>query len=340
MEEAQFYKKLKNNETQCELCHHFCRIQAEQTGVCGIRKNKKGELYSLNFGLPIAQNIDPIEKKPLFHFQPGSITYSLGTLGCNFRCKNCQNWEISQIKDINIEKEIKKLELVLPQEIVKEALGKECQSISCTYNEPTVFTEYALEIMKLARENGLKNVWVSNGYMSENCLGAILPFLDAINIDLKSMDEDFYIKNCGAELNPILENLKILKQEEIHLEIATLIIPSLSDDKNMLKKMANFIVAELGDETPWHLSKFSPQISWQLKDLKETPEEDIHEACDIGKKSGLKYVYVGNLPRDAKENTYCPECEELAIRRLGYYIERFDNEGLCAKCGGDLNIIA
>jgi pyruvate formate lyase activating enzyme len=337
MKEAKFYEKLNNEEVKCRLCHHFCNIQKNKTGVCGVRKNKDGILYALNYGFPIAQNIDPVEKKPLFHFQPGSITYSLGNLGCNFKCKNCQNWEISQVK--NIEDQIEKLTYVDPVKIVEEAIGNDCQSISYTYTEPSIFAEYALDIMKLARENELKNIWVSNGYMSEECLGAILPYLDAVNIDLKSMDENFYLKNCGAKLNPILENLKILKQEQVHVEIATLIIPGLSDDEDMLKKMADFIASELGNETPWHLSKFSPQISWQLQDLDETDDSALYNAHEIGKTAGLKYVYLGNMPGDQKENTYCPKCGELAIRRLGYYIERLDDNGLCTNCEKELDIL-
>ncbi len=337
MKEAQFYKKLNNKTIKCQLCHHFCNITENQTGICGVKKNKDGILYSLNFGYPVAQNIDPIEKKPLFHFQPGSITYSIGTLGCNFKCKNCQNWEISQVNDIA--KQIEKLNYVDPVKIVEEAIGNNCQSISYTYTEPTIFAEYALEIMKIAHENKLKNIWVSNGYMSEECIGAILPYLDAINIDLKSMDEEFYLKNCAAQLSPVLENLKILKQEQIHVEIATLIIPSLSDDENMLKNMAEFISKELGGETPWHLSKFSPQISWQLKDLDETNDSILYNAYEIGKEAGLKYVYLGNMPGDQKENTYCPKCGELAIRRLGYHIERLDDNGLCPHCEKELDIL-
>jgi len=337
MKEAKFYEKLNNNAVKCELCRHFCNIQKNKTGICGVRKNKNGILYALNYGFPIAQNIDPVEKKPLFHFQPGSNTYSIGALGCNFKCKNCQNWEISQVE--NIEGQIEQLNYVDPAKIIEEAIGNDCQSISYTYTEPTIFSEYALDIMKLAHENELKNIWVSNGYMSEQCLGAILPYLDAINIDLKSMDEKFYQKNCAAKLNPILENLKILKQEQIHIEIATLLIPTLSDDENMLKKIAEFIADELSAETPWHISKFSPGISWQLEDLEETGDLALYNAYEIGKDAGLKYVYLGNMPGDQKENTYCPKCGELAIRRLGYHVERLDDNGLCPNCEKELDIL-
>lgn len=336
MQEAKFYKKLDGKIVACELCHQACLIKNNSAGTCRVRKNINGELFSLVYGYPVALNVDPIEKKPLFHFQPGSLSYSLGTLGCNFRCANCQNWDISQAVDI--EREIKKISPAEPEKIVSDALANDCASISYTYNEPTIFTEYALEIMRLAREQNLKNVWVSNGYMSGPCLKAIIPYLDAINVDLKSIDENFYLKNCGAKLRPILENLKTLKKSGVHLEITTLIIPGLSDGYEMLKTLAEFIVNELGTDTPWHVSKFSPAISWKLKKSSPTSEEIIFEACDIGKNAGLKYVYAGNLPGDERENTFCPACGELAIRRFGYEIERFDHHGRCAYCDKNLDI--
>ncbi|MDD5031880.1 MAG: AmmeMemoRadiSam system radical SAM enzyme [Patescibacteria group bacterium] len=336
MKEAKFYKQLDNNKVRCQLCSHFCAISEGQTGICRARKNQQGKLYSLVYGFPVALNIDPIEKKPLFHFQPGSLAYSLGTLGCNLGCANCQNWGISQAE--NIGDKMKYSDFIPPEKIIKNALAGDCASIAYTYNEPTIWTEYALAIMKLARENKLKNIWVSNGYMSSDCLDAILPYLDAINVDLKSMDEDFYLKNCRAKLAPVLDNLKRLKKEKVHTEITTLLIPSLSDDLEMLKKIAKFIARELGSETPWHISKFSPEISWKLKNLPETGDEIIYKAYEVGKKVGLKYVYAGNLPGDDKENTYCPNCGQLAIKRLGYQIKRLDKNGHCTKCGQDLNI--
>jgi len=366
MHEAKFYKKLKpplspllrkegNLQTvACELCCHFCRINNEGVGICGVRKNINGKLISLVYGHPAAMNIDPIEKKPLFHFLPGSSAFSLGTLGCNFRCDNCQNWEISQIFSspltrgdkgglYSINKTPSSSPLsggeLSPREIVDQALASGCRSIAYTYNEPTVFAEYALDIMKIAKKNNLKNVWVSNGYMSQICLEAILPYLDAANIDLKSMDEKFYIKNCGAKLQPILKNLIALRKAGVHLEITTLVIPKLSDDPAMLKQAAKFIAHELGDEVPWHLSRFSPEVSWKLKTTPETDEEAIFRAYEIGKQAGLKYVYVGNVSGTDKENTYCPACGQLAIKRLGYDITRHDNNGRCAKCGKDLNIL-
>ncbi|MFH1427332.1 MAG: AmmeMemoRadiSam system radical SAM enzyme [Patescibacteria group bacterium] len=337
MIEALFNKKLENNLVQCKLCNHFCVIKEQGVGTCSVRKNITGELYSLVYGYPVALNIDPVEKKPLYHFQPGSLTFSLGTYGCNFKCLNCQNWDISQAK--NIEEKIKSLEFIPPEKIIAEALGNDCKSISYTYNEPTIFTEYALAIMKLAKQNNLNNIWVSNGFMSTDCLNSLIPYLDAINIDLKSMSEEFYKSNCQSSLKPILNNIKILKQEQIHLEITTLIIPGLSDDLEMLKNLAEYIFSELDADIPWHLSKFSPKISWELKKIPATRDDILYTVYEIGKDVGLKYIYLGNMPGDTKENTYCPKCHELAIRRLGYQIERLDNKGRCAHCDKNLDII-
>lgn len=338
MPEAKFYKKLNNLTVACRLCHQACLIKNNSAGVCRVRKNVNGKLFSLVYGYPVALNVDPIEKKPLFHFQPGSLSYSLGALGCNFKCANCQNWDISQAVDITPLAKGKNLIWLEPEKIVSAALANDCSSISYTYNEPTIFTEYALDIMKLARAAGLKNVWVSNGYMSDQCLEAIIPYLDAINVDLKSMDPEFYRKNCGAKLPPVLENLKTLKKSGARLEITTLIIPGLSDDYEMLKKMAEFIAGELGADVPWHVAKFSPVISWKLKKTCQTAAETIFKICDIGKNVGLKYVYAGNLPGDDRENTYCPACGQLAISRFGYEIVRRDKRGRCAYCDKNLDI--
>jgi len=337
MEIAKCYKLISADKIQCRLCHHPCSINDGQTGICGARKNINGKLYSLVYGYPITQNIDPIEKKPLFHFLPGSETYSIGTLGCNFKCANCQNWTISQAK--NIEKNISSIPYVKPEAIVQSALENGCHSIAYTYNEPTIFTEYAIDIMKIAKVNNLKNVWVSNGYMDSECLDTILPYLDAINVDLKSIDNNFYQINCSAKLEPVLENLKNIKKTNTHLEITTLIIPKLTDDIIMLKDLAEFIANDLGTDVPWHISKFSPEISWKLKQLPATQAETIINAYEIGREAGLKYVYIGNIPGDQRENTYCPKCGELAIRRFGFDIERLDHHGLCSACDANLDII-
>lgn len=337
MKEAKFYEKLDKHNVKCRLCHQQCLIANNKTGLCGARVNRNGALYSLIYGYPVSCAIDPIEKKPLYHFYPQSNAYSIGTFGCNFSCQNCQNW--TQTQESEIEKKLARLDPVLPERIIEEALGNDCLSIAYTYNEPTIFTEYALDIMKLAHANGLKNVWVSNGYMSEGCLDQIIPYLDAVNVDLKSFDPLFYQKICGAKLEPILENLRRLKSEQVALEISTLIIPGYSDDIEMLEGLTQFIASELDSDTPWHVLKFSPEISWKMKNNEATGEDIVYQAYEIGKENGLKYVYVGNIPGDQKENTYCPQCKELAIRRMGHYVERLDNNGHCAYCDRSLDIV-
>ncbi|MBU4216947.1 AmmeMemoRadiSam system radical SAM enzyme [Patescibacteria group bacterium] len=336
MQECLNYKKIDEEKVQCQNCHHFCIISEGQVGICGVRKNQKGKLSLLVFGKIIAVNIDPIEKKPLFHFLPDSKAFSLGTLGCNFRCANCQNFNISQIYGLkgSVDKynEIDWGYQLSPEEVVRQAQVNDCKSIAYTYNEPTIFLEYALDTMKLARKAGLKNVWVSNGFMSDQALDLIIPYLDAINIDIKSFNDEFYRNNCGAHLKPILENCKKLVRRGIWLEITTLVIPTLSDDEEMLRQVARFIKKELGDFVPWHVSAFSGAISWKLQNLPDTSIVKIKRAYDIGKEEGLKYVYVGNVLEKNLENTYCKHCGKMVIERKGYNIARMDKGGKCQKC--------
>jgi pyruvate formate lyase activating enzyme len=336
MKECINYENLGNNLVQCRTCSHFCKIKERKVGICGIRQNLKGKLYLLAYGKAIAAHIDPIEKKPLFHFLPGSLSYSVGTIGCNFRCGNCQNFDISQMFGLKGEvEEYSRLNWgyeISPKKIVEEAIDSGCQSIAYTYNEPTIWVEYALDTMKLARKKGLKNVWVSNGFMTDKTLDSIIPHLDAINVDIKSFDDEFYKSNCGARVSPVLENCKRLIKEKVWLEVTTLIIPTMSDNPRMLRKIADFIKNELGDFVPWHVSAFSGAISWKLKHLPDTSVETVEKAYDIGKKAGLKYVYAGNVWDKDLESTYCPKCGEPAIQRAGYNVTRDDKDGKC-KCG-------
>lgn len=293
MKEALLYEKLDSNKVQCGLCNHRCVINEGKQGICGVRENKNGKLYSLVYGKAIAENIDPIEKKPLYRFLPGTESLSIATIGCNFKCLHCQNADISQIskqQTVNSEQLGKNLP---PEEVIKHALDNNCPSISYTYTEPTVFLEYALDCMKLAREKGLKNVWVSNGYMTKETLSLVVPYLDAINVDLKAFTEEFYQEVCGARLKPVLENLKDIKKKGIHLEITTLIIPGKNDSEKELEDIANFIKDELGNDTPWHVSRFFPYH--KMNELPSTPVEKISQAVEIGKSVGLKYVYAGNV---------------------------------------------
>jgi pyruvate formate lyase activating enzyme len=292
MKESYLYKKLKNNLVKCETCQHACTIQSDQRGICGVRQNQDGRLMALNYGKAIAAHVDPIEKKPIYHFLPGTYSYSVATVGCNFRCLHCQNYDISQFTKEGWSGEIIGDEYT-PDQIVENAIDNGCPSISYTYTEPTIFLEYALDTMKLAREKGLKNIWVSNGYMSQKTLELIIPYLDAINVDLKSFSDKFYNQVCGAKLQPVLDNLVKIKKSGIHLEVTTLIIPTKNDSEKELKQIAEFIVNQLGDDTPWHVTAFYP--TYKMMHLPATPRQKIYQAIEIGKKAGLKFVHGGNI---------------------------------------------
>lgn len=342
MKEAYLYKKLQDNGTQCQTCAHYCQIAKGKIGICGVRKNENGKIYSLVYGRACAVNIDPIEKKPFFHFLPGTKSLSFAAPGCNFSCQNCQNWTISQapkiFNEINGEN-------ILPEAIVDLAVKNKLPSISYTYTEPAIFLEYALNTMKLAKEKHIKNCWVTNGFLSKETLELIAPYLDAANVDLKGFSEEFYKKYCGGRLQPVLNTLKEMKtlrrgsgQEGIWVEITTLIIPGLNDDQKTLKAMADFIKNELGPETPWHVTEFCGAISWKLQAIPDTPIESMEKARQIGLEAGLKYVYCGNIPGIEGENTFCPKCKTKAIDRLGYSVSRHDKNGRCPKCNEDLNL--
>ncbi len=332
---TKLWKKLEKNKVRCLACEHRCLIHSGKRGICGVRKNENGKLRSLVYGKAIAVNIDPIEKKPFFHFLPGTKCLSVAAVGCNFRCLNCQNWSISQSPKIG-SGEIYG-EDYPPDKIIKMAMDTNCPSISYTYTEPTVFAEYALDTMKLARQYKLKNTWNTNGYMTSECIEAIAPFLDAANVDLKSFSDKFYRTNCGGTLGPVLELLKLLKTKKIWIEVTTLIIPGLTDNLEMLEKMAGWIRKELGAETPWHISQFYP--AHKLAGLTLTPSETINKICQIGRAEGLKYVYSGNIPGSFYEDTYCPRCHQLMIDREGYSVMRFDRFGKCSNCEENLNLI-
>lgn len=322
------YEKIGNKKVQCNLCAHRCKINEGKKGICLVRENRDGILYTLVYGRTISQAIDPIEKKPLFNFYPGTTAYSIATIGCNFKCQFCQNWEISQM--------VRDKHLIMgneasPESIVENAKRYGSKSIAYTYTEPTIFFEYAYDTAKLAHEADIKNVFVTNGYMTEEALKEINPYLDAANVDLKSFSDDFYRKLCGARLQPVLDALKLMKKLGIWVEVTTLIIPSLNDSADELGKIAKFIVNELGDDTPWHISRFYP--SYNLKDKPPTPIDTIHKAREIGLNEGLKYVYEGNVPDSKGESTYCPNCKNLVIKRCGYQITKKDiKDGKCPYC--------
>jgi len=333
LKEAMFYEKLNNDKVKCTLCPHKCVIPNFKKGICGVRENRNGVLYSLVYGKLIAKAVDPIEKKPLFHFYPGTEAYSIATVGCNFRCLNCQNYEISQLPK---EQKIILGEDATPEKVVSEAKRFKCKSIAYTYTEPTVFFEFAYETAKLASENGIKNVFVTNGYITEEALKKIKPYLDAANIDLKSFREEFYLKNCGAHLNPVLDAIKLYKKLGVWIEVTTLIIPGMNDSEEELRKIAEFIKNEVDSETPWHVTQFYPM--YKLTHLNRTPITTLKKAREIGLETGLKYVYIGNVPGDPGENTYCPSCGSLLIQRFGYEILDYKiKDSECVFCKAKIN---
>ncbi len=339
MKEAQFYKKLAEKRVQCQACNHYCQIMPGNRGICAVRENRDGKLYSLVYGKIVAKNVDPIEKKPLFHFLPGTKSLSIATVGCNFRCLYCQNADIAQMPKESVlfrEGNVPGINLT-PEDIVREAVLARTPSISYTYSEPTIFIEFALETMKLAHKKNLKNIWVTNGYTSKEVLKEVAPYLDAANVDLKGFTEEFYNKICGAKLKPVLKTIKAMKKAGVWVEITTLVVPEQNDTKEQFEGIANFIAKEVGKDVPWHISKFFP--TYKLKDLPPTPPSSLVEAREAGKKAGLKYIYLGNVSLPEYEITFCPKCGAKMVERAGYEIIRHDKDGKCAKCGQDLSLI-
>jgi pyruvate formate lyase activating enzyme len=327
MKEAYLYEKMENQRVRCFLCNHRCLIKEGARGICGVRENQEGTLVSLVYGKVIAKHVDPIEKKPLFHFLPGSRSYSLATMGCNFRCLFCQNADISQMPaDRN---QIWGEEMT-PSMIVEEATGSRSFTISYTYTEPTIFFELALDTARLAVQKGLKNIFVTNGYMTEECLKEISSNLHGVNVDLKAFTDRFYKEQCGAKLEPILRTLEIMRKMGVWVEVTTLLIPGLNDSTDELKGLAGFL-SNLDTDIPWHISRFHP--SYRLMNVRPTPPESIQTARDIGYEAGLKYVYTGNLPGDDGEKTYCHECKELLVDRFGFYVRKnVIKNNQCPKC--------
>lgn len=330
--EAMLYQKLDDDKVRCDLCGHKCKIALAKRGICGVRENREGTLYTLVYGVVAAENVDPIEKKPLFHFYPGSRSYSISTVGCNFSCAFCQNSDISQMPRDRGEIRGRKIS---PDEIVENAVSTKAKAIAYTYTEPTVFFEFAFDIGRIAHNRGIKNVFVTNGFMTAEAIEKISPYLDAANVDLKSFNDGFYRKICGGRLSPVLGSIRKMKALGIWVEVTTLIIPTLNDGDEELKRIAEFILS-VGAETPWHISRFHPM--YKMVNLPPTPLKTIHRAAEIGKEAGLRYVYSGNVPGDAGENTYCHKCGNLLIDRYGFYINSINLQGsLCPECGTPLD---
>lgn len=329
MQEAMFYNAGKEDDIICDLCNHHCHIKEGKRGICGVRENRGGILYSLVYGRMIAESIDPIEKKPLLHFLPGSKAYSISTVGCNFHCLHCQNYDISQYPHIN-NGEIAGRERTA-QAIVDEAERTGCASVCYTYVEPTIFYEFAYDCSVLARQRGLKNVFVSNGYMTPAVTSHLAPFLDAINIDVKAFTDDFYKKVCKARLQPVLDNVKLMHELGVWVEVTTLIIPGLNDSPEELRAIARFIKS-VAPTIPWHVTAFYP--TYKMLDRHPTPITILRKAREIGLQEGLHYVYEGNIPGEGGENTCCPGCGAELISRYGFSIRQNNlTDGRCKTCG-------
>jgi len=342
MKQARLYEKLGDDLVRCTACSWYCRIAPNQVGICATRLNQKGKLYSLVYGLAIGLHLDPVEKKPLFHFYPGEKLLSFGTCGCNFGCLFCQNWEMSnQIKNQkskikNLKKELTNFikamsQKITPKEIVEMAIFAGAKGIAYTYNEPVIFVEFAHDCMVLAKKKGLKNVFVSNGFESKESFDYIKDYLDAINIDLKSFRPEFYQKVCLSKIEPVKENIKRYFEAGIETEVTTLVIPGYNDTQKELEQIAQFLVS-ISPDIPWHISAFYP--AYKMLDVPPTPVEKLILAYEIGKKAGLRYVYVGNVYDPLRSSTFCPKCGAMLVKREGYSVSIVNlKNGTCDKCG-------
>lgn len=332
MQEALLYQTRDNQQVQCDLCEHRCVIADGKLGVCCVRKNVGGVLYSLCYGRLISQHIDPVEKKPLYHFYPGSRTYSIAAAGCNLRCKWCQNWVISQMPR---EEHAILGEDMTPAAVVASVRCNYCQSVAYTYTEPTVNFEFNYETAQLARNAGLCNIYVTDGFMSREMLDILHPYLDAANVDLKAFRNRTYQRYIGARLQPVLDTLKTMKALGIWLEVTTLIVPGINDDEQELRELAAFIATELDIDTPWHISRFFPD--YQMTANIPTPLATLDRAYEMGREVGLRYIYAGNVASSEQNHTRCPHCNETLILRHGYRVSRnIIHENQCPSCGGHI----
>jgi pyruvate formate lyase activating enzyme len=330
LKEAYLVRPLRGGAVQCRVCEHFCAVHPGESGKCGVRHNDDGTLYLTVYGNAIALNLDPVEKKPLFHFLPGGQILSIGTYGCNFHCPFCQNWNMSQQRQLNERADFLG-RTASPEMLVETCRHYGATMIAYTYNEPTVFFEYTYDTAKLAHEHGLRNVYVSNGFMSGEMLEMIEPYLDGINVDLKAFTEQFYQEQCQARLEPVKRNIRTIAQETgIWIEVTTLLIPGLNDSEEELTALAGWL-AGVNPDIPWHVSAFHPD--YQMLDRPPTSRAALARAYDIGKGAGLHYVYVGNVMDADRESTYCPQCSEPLIRRRAYTVnERWPERGKCPRC--------
>lgn len=332
MKEAILYDRVRDGSVRCRLCAHGCTIAPGSRGLCGVRQNDGGTLYSLSYGRLVARDVDPIEKKPLFHFYPGSRAYSIATVGCNFMCQNCQNHFISQYPRQHDGRLVG--DAAEAEEVVEDAVQAGCRSVAYTYTEPTIAIEFYLEVMQRAREAGIANVWVSNGFFSRDAADRLLPFLDAINIDLKGITDEFYHRVVGGSVRPVLDSIERVHREGVWVEVTTLLIPGQNDADEELRWTAEAI-AGISPSIPWHLSRFFP--AFRLMQHPPTPVETLERARRIGRDVGLHYVYLGNVPGEGEE-THCPSCGAVVVRRAGYFVwENRLSGGTCPSCGAPVD---
>ncbi|MDH5443281.1 MAG: AmmeMemoRadiSam system radical SAM enzyme [Hadesarchaea archaeon] len=331
---ARFWKELEEGKVQCILCPRYCIILPGKLGFCKARKNIDGKLYTLVYGSIVSMAVDPIEKKPLYHFWPGSNVFSIAVPGCNFSCLHCQNWTISQVgvEDIHYED-------LSPERLIELTKHYNCKGIAHTYTEPAIATEYAIDVGKLARREDFYNVYVTNGYITIDALQELGPYLDAANVDVKAFNEDFYRKICGVpSINPVLETCEWMVGHGIHLEVTYLVVPRENDSSEEIRKFCKWVFEKLGPEVPTHFSRFYPH--YKMTDRSQTPVETLERAVKIAREEGLHYIYIGNVPGHEFDNTYCPKCGELLIERYGFSVTLYElKDKQCPKCGTKINIV-
>ncbi len=332
--EASLFEKLENRKVKCHVCAHECTIADGKRGFCRVRENRGGTLFTLIYNTVSSEAVDPIEKKPLYHFLPGTLSYSQGTIGCNFRCSHCQNWTISQVT-----LEQAQIREITPEESVARALALDCASMSWTYNEPTIWYEFTYDSARLAHEAGLKTVYVTNGYITEDALRDISPYLDAFRVDIKAFRDEFYRETCRAHLQPVLDSSVVARELGMHIEVINLVIPGKNDDPKEIRDLIEWVHDNLGPQTPIHFTRFYPM--YKMKDASPTPVATLERAWQMAKDAGMEYPYVGNVAGHEYENTYCPRCGTLLIDRSGFQIARnvITADKKCPDCGYGIAVV-
>ncbi len=333
LQEARLYQRAEGMSVSCGLCNHRCTIQDGKTGICGVRRNTAGRLWATTYGLVSAEAVDPIEKKPLYHYLPGSLCYSLGSVGCNFRCAHCQNWQISQTSPDDCQ-----LREILPEEGVRRALRAGCRSIAWTYNEPTIWHEYALAMGGHARKEGLGTVYVTNGYMTADALRELSPVLSAFRVDIKAFRDEFYRHVCGARLEPVLESAVTARELGMHIETVTLLIPGQNDSPEETGDLIRWVIENLGPDTPMHFTRFHPD--YKAREIPATPVATLERVYQQAKDLGLRFPFTGNVPGHHGEHTWCPACGALLIERRGYSTNIRGLDGkTCRSCGEQVALV-